>query len=433
MKKKISSWGRLTNDIHDVYNLSDSLSSKTIFDNPLPGIVYGNGRSYGDICLNPQGILWDSSSLNKLIHFDEETGVLSCEAGVLIKDINELFTTRGWMLPVTAGTQFVTVGGSIANDIHGKNHHFFGSFGNHVQSLKLLRSEAEVLECDAKENSSIFYATIGGMGLTGIIVSAKIQLRKIPGSFIKCENIPYENLEEFFRISSESERNWEHTVSWIDCTSSKLGRGIFTRGNFIKGESKKSRVKTALSVPLQPPVSLINKTTLNMFNKTYFTIKKTMPKIFIQHYQNFLYPLDNILNWNRIYGPKGFYQYQSVVPKENALDATKEMLNEIKLSGEGSFLAVLKTFGNKESLGMLSFPMEGVTLALDFPNRNHKTSQLFSRLDKIVEQASGRIYLAKDSRMTSTFFKCTYPTYKNLIPLIDKKFSSSMSKRLMGL
>jgi|TARA_B110000908_G_scaffold8787_2_gene10858 FAD/FMN-containing dehydrogenase len=433
LKKKVSSWGCLTSDLHDVKKINDLSSYNSIFDGVSQGIVFGNGRSYGDICLNPEGELWESSKLNKFINFDKNSGILTCESGVLIKDINEIFISQGWMLPVTAGTQFITIGGSIANDIHGKNHHVFGSFGNHICSLDILRSDGQIFHCEPNNNTGLFHATIGGMGLTGIILSARIQLRKVTGSYVECENIPYESLDEFFSIALESEDNWEHTVSWLDCTSSNLGRGIFTRGNFIENQSNDRRKKINLNIPFKPPISLINKVSLNVFNKSYFNIKKRGNKNFNQHYQSFLYPLDNILNWNRIYGPNGFYQYQSVIPKDNAFDATKEMLNEIKSSGEGSFLAVLKTFGKKNSIGMLSFPMEGVTLALDFPNRKNKTSQLFNRLDDIVKEASGRVYLAKDARMSSSFFKETYPNYNEFLNLVDKKFSSSMSKRLLDI
>ena len=263
-----------------------------------------------------------------------------------------------------------------------------------------------------------------------MILTAEIQLRKVPGPFVKIENIAYENLDEFFKISSESEEDWEHVVSWLDCTSSKLGRGILTRGNFINNNKAKYSKKIEITFPFQPPISLVNKTSLNVFNKTYFRLMKILSGSSIQHYEKFLYPLDNILDWNKMYGPKGFYQYQSVIPKEHSVDATKEMLNKIKLSGEGSFLAVLKTFSNIKSLGMLSFPMEGVTLALDFPNKGKKTMKLFNELDQIVKESSGRIYMAKDATMSKDLFESGYENFENFVQYIDPGISSSMSRRL---
>ena len=430
MKK--SSWGLLDNHDHNVYDLVDRYSCIHDITKKTPGIAYGNGRSYGDICLNPDGFLWDTKGLNKYISFDKDLGILVCEAGLLLQDVNSLSIPSGWMLPVTPGTQLGTIGGAIANDIHGKNHHRFGSFGNHIINLTILKTNGELIECSPNNNSNLFYATIGGIGLTGIILSVSIKLRKIKSSSIESENITYSNLNEFFAISKESEEDWEHTVSWLDCTAGGIGKGIFTRSNFLDDNNYDLSNGMEVKFPFKPPFSLINKPTLKIFNEIYYQLGKNKRKRFSSNYAQCLYPLDRILNWNRMYGKKGFYQYQSVIPKKNSYDATKEMLNIIKKSNQGSFLAVLKTFGSIESLGMLSFPMEGVTLALDFPNKGKSTLKLFSKLDKVVEETGGRIYMAKDSCMSRTLFETGYPKFKEFIQYRDSGISSSMSRRLFG-
>lgn len=430
MKK--SSWGLLSNEEHNVIHLTNRFTSSEVVCKNFPGITYGNGRSYGDVCLNPNGNLWDTSGLSKYIHFDDKNGMLHCESGTLLKDINNVTIPRGWMLPVTPGTQLGTVGGSIANDIHGKNHHKYASFGNHLCEINLLRTNGEMIKCGPNLNKEMFLATIGGIGLTGIIISAIIKLKKIESAYIESENIPYTNLEDFFNLSDESEDLWEHNVSWLDCTSKNNAKGIFTRGNFVNDFNYDFEEKLNFKFPFKPKFSLINKASLNIFNQIYFQAGRLKSKKFVSSFNKSLYPLDSILEWNKIYGTNGFRQYQSVIPKKNRLDATKEMLRIIKSSGEGSFLAVLKTFGNKKSIGMLSFPVEGVTLALDFPSKGENTIKLFSKLDKVVSEAGGRIYMAKDSCMTPEMFEIGYPKFREFLEYRDDGVSSSMSRRLLG-
>jgi FAD/FMN-containing dehydrogenase len=430
--KSISSWGRLSNDSHKVLTLSDVNSAKGLIklkDSEF-GLPYGMGRSYGDVGLNPTGLLWLTSGLNHFIAFDEATGLLQCEAGILLRDIQRLFIPRGWMLPVTPGTQMVTVGGAIANDIHGKNHHAYGSFGDHVRHLKMARTDGQIIECGPSLHPEWFAATIGGLGLTGVIVEAQIQLKKTSGPWLDTETMPYSNLNEFFDLSDSSERDWEHTVSWIDCLSGS-GKGIFMRAN--PSESKElPSPKGSKRMPFTPPISLVNSLSLKPFNFAYYNLQKYNVGKNIAHYEPFFYPLDKLLEWNRMYGPKGFFQYQSVIPRDAGHDATKAMLYEIERANEGSFLAVLKTFGNRESLGMLSFPQPGVTLALDFPNHGERTLKLFERLDSIVREAKGRIYPAKDARMPKELFEAGYPKLQEFQQYRDPRISSSLSRRLMG-
>lgn len=440
--KPVSAWGRLSHDLHDVQVLSDRTAVTTTLaaDKKVQGLPHGNGRSYGDVCLNPAGTdahytLWQTLGLNKFIAFDEATGKLVCEAGVLLRDIQRVFVPRGWMLPVTPGTQLITVGGAIANDVHGKNHHAVGSFGDHVLGLTLARTSGEVLNLS---QGDLFNATLGGLGLTGVIVTAELQLRRVESPWLHTETLPYGSLNEFFELADASEQNWEHTVSWIDCLAGKTARGIFMRANHLNAEQTagfKKRQPQAKrqppSMPFVPPISLVNGFTLKPFNWAYFQMQKFKNGLNVAHYEPFFYPLDNLQHWNRMYGPRGFYQYQSLVPRNVGQDALAAMLEAIAQSGEGSFLAVLKTFGNREAKGMLSFAQPGVTLALDFPNCGERTLALFEQLDAIVREAKGRLYMAKDARMPKALFEAGYPRLGEFVVHRDTGISSAMSRRLI--
>lgn len=431
--RPVSSWGRLSADPHHVVGLSDPCKVREALScGGAPGVAHGMGRSYGDACLNPQGTLWLTTGLDHFIAFDDRTGRLVCEVGVLLRDIQRLAVPRGWILPVTPGTQLVTVGGAIANDVHGKNHHVLGAFGDHVQHLTLLRTDGETIQCGPDERPDWFAATVGGVGLTGVIVQAEIQLRRIPGPWLETETIPYANLDEFFQLADDSEAQWEHTVSWIDCIPGSGGRGVFMRGNPVAAERQPVPPGRQLTMPIVPPVSLVNRLSLRPFNMAYYHLKKWRAGRAVTHYEPFFYPLDNLLEWNRMYGPRGFFQYQSVVPRGVARDAVQSMLQEIARFGDGSFLAVLKTFGNRAPVGMLSFAQPGATLALDFPNHGEHTQKLFARLDAIVTEARGRIYLAKDARMPRALFEAGYPRLPEFLKYRDRGISSGLSRRLMG-
>jgi len=428
---KLSSWGRLSNDEQDVRSLRHiDQVQREIRRNS--GIAYGMGRSYGDVCLNPDGIVWNTSNLNKFIAFDEESGQLTCEAGVLLRDIQRLMLPRGWTLPVTPGTQVVTVGGAIANDIHGKSHHAHGTFGNHVVALTLIRTDGEVIECGPRTKPAWFAATVGGIGLTGVIASATLQLQRSAGPWIETETVAFKTVDSFFELSATSDKTWENSVSWIDCTGKNPGRGLFMRGNPV-ASTRPMKQGGALTVPFVPPISLVNKITLKAFNTAYFYGNQIRKGKHVVGNEKFFYPLDGILEWNRIYGPRGFYQYQSVIPVADSVEVTKEMLNVISRSGQGSFLAVLKTFGDIKSPGLLSFPMPGVTLALDFPNKGESTVKLLEELDKVVLQAGGRLYLAKDARMSPEMFEAGYPNLKKFARYRDPGMSSALSRRLLGM
>lgn len=429
---KVASWGRLEHAEHELVPLSDRDRVAGLLAGAVKGLAQGNGRSYGDVCLNPGGRLWRTTGMDHFIDFDPASGQLRCEAGVLLRDIQRMSLRHGWLLPVTPGTQMITVGGAIANDVHGKNHHVLGSFGDHVLALRLVRTDGQVIDCGPEREPAWFAATVGGMGLTGVVTEAVLQLRRVAGPWLVTDTVPYRDLNEFFALADSSEAGWEQTVSWIDCLSG-IGRGLFLRANLAEIPDRDHvSQRRPKRVPFVPPVSLVNALSLRPFNETYFRLNCLKAGRAIAHFEQYTYPLDNLHDWNRMYGPRGFYQYQSVVPRAAGQAAVQDMLTAIKAAGQGSFLAVLKTFGDRESVGMMSFPRPGVTLALDFPNRGERTTRLFETLDAIVRAAGGRIYAAKDARMPRDLFESGYPRLAEFLQYRDPGISSSMSRRLIG-
>jgi FAD/FMN-containing dehydrogenase len=402
-----------------------------------PLLAYGLGRSYGDVCLNGGEAIIPTDRLDRFIAFDDEKGVLRCEAGVTLARILELMVPRGWFLPVVPGTKFVSVGGAIANDIHGKNHHRAGTFGCHVRSLRLLRSSGERIECSPVANAELFRATVGGLGLTGVVLSAELQLRPVAGPWIEKETVPFGTVDEFFEISAASDRDWEFTVAWVDCVArgARLGRGLFYRGNHASvpgGGGVRSRPPARLGVPFDLPSWTLNRATVSAFNGLYHWKGKRERRRLV-HYDPFFFPLDGVLQWNRIYGRAGLLQFQCVVPHESARTAMRRILERIAGDGSASFLAVLKAFGGVGSPGMLSFPRPGVTLALDFPNRGARTLELVRQLMDVARDAGGAFYPAKDACMTVEDMRASYPQLEAFRGLVDPAFSSSFWRRVGGV
>tara|TARA_B100001778_G_C18558339_1_gene616552 strand:- start:113 stop:1408 length:1296 start_codon:yes stop_codon:yes gene_type:complete len=395
-------------------------------------LVHGLGRSYGDVCLNKNGNLILTSELNQIIEFDRENGVLRCNGGISLKEILNLIAPSGCFLPIVPGTRNVTLGGAIANDIHGKNHHGFGSFGNFVNNFQLMRSNGEVLNCSKNENQGYFESTIGGLGLTGIIISAEIRLLKINSQYIDVKTVRYDSLEEFWEINQESEKEYDYTVSWVDCLAKNSTglRGIFHAGNHSKKQlSKKNKNDFSIPVPFTPPISLVNNLSMKIINEVYYKINKN-ENFKLQHYKSFFFPLDIIGSWGRAYGPKGFFQYQFVIPDKNGKEGLKKILYEIKNHGQVPALGVLKTFGNIKSVGMMSFPRKGITMALDFQNKGKETLKFLDRLDSIVMEYEGALYPAKDARMSKEVFNKSFPYVNEFVKYIDPKFSSSFWERV---
>jgi len=429
----VSSWGNVIHAPHELYRLYSRYDRLPVLPPAMTVLPLGNGRSYGDSCLNVGGALLQTRSLDRFIRFDRDAGVLACEAGVLLADILRLVVPAGWFLPVVPGTCYITVGGAIANDVHGKNHHLAGTFGRHVRRLELLRSDGTRLTCSTAENPDWFAATVGGLGLTGVVTWAELQLRRIAGPRLDVDSIRFANLEEFFALCAESEPSSEYTVAWIDCLSrgKHLGRGILQLANHAAEQAPAAPVATReIALPLTPPVSLVNGLSLRVFNTLYYHRQWGRRKRTRQYFRSFFFPLDSILRWNRLYGPRGFYQYQCVIPSPAAHEATAGLLGTIASSGMGSFLAVLKRLGSVSSPGMLSFPREGVTLALDFPNKGAPVERLFEALDRIVSEAGGSLYPAKDGRMPGTLFRSGYPRWQEFSHYIDPACSSSFWRRV---
>lgn len=400
-----------------------------------PVLAHGMGRSYGDSCLNEGGSLLITRALDRLVAFDAGAGEIECEAGTTLAHLLAFLTSRPrgearWFLPVTPGTKFVTIGGAIANDVHGKSHHATGTFGEHVRSLRLLRSDGTAVTCSATENAELFRATIGGLGLTGLILSARIALLRVAGYALESEEMRYRGLDEFFALSQAS-ADWTYTVAWVDCLAggNGLGRGVFSRARHTAAEAPAVRAKR-LTIPCDAPQFLLNRASIRAFNALRWQRFPKTAKRTVVHYDPVLYPLDAIGQWNRLYGRRGFYQYQCVVPQATAHASIRALMTRIAASRESPFLAVLKVFGDRAAAGMLSFPLPGTTLALDLPNRGAGTLALMTALDAIVADAGGRLYPAKDGRMSSADFRRGYPHLPEFAKHVDPAFSSSFWRRV---
>jgi FAD/FMN-containing dehydrogenase len=394
-------------------------------------LAIGLRRSYSDSCLNGAGALIDMRGLDRFISFEPNTGVLRAEAGVTFSDILRLVVPNGWFPFTAPGTRFITLGGALANDVHGKNHHSSGSFGRHVRSFGLLRSDSGRQTVTPEGDPALFSSTVGGLGLTGVVEWVEIQLVKIGSSYLDVETVPYARLNEFWPLMVGSETTFEHTVAWIDCTSrgEKRGRGILGRANWLDdGVYDVHDDRSWKCVPFEAPSFLLNSLTLSAFNNAYYRFHSAKAARSRQHYASFFYPLDGVRGWNKLYGRCGMFQYQCIIPRRNQRDGIAALLDVITASEQASFLAVLKTFGALTSPGLLSFPREGATLALDFPFRGETTLKLMARLDAIVAEAGGALYPAKDGRMRADMFRLSYPRWTQLAK--DPSMSSNFWRRV---
>lgn len=402
--KKVSNWGNYPTVEVEIKS-EDTISKINEFVQSRNEVIArGNGRCYGDASLGQH--IFSTQRLNKFIYFDRLNGVIECESGVLLSDILDLIVPQGYFLYVTPGTKYVSVGGAIASDVHGKNHHAEGCFSEYVIEFSILNDRGEVLRCSREENAELFWKTIGGMGLTGIILSARFKLKNIESAYIRQESIKAENLDEIFKLFDESE-GWTYNVAWIDCLQKgdKIGRSILMRGEHALPEELPSSLKEKpliLKKKMQPtipfyfPSFVLNKWSVKIFNWLYYGKQRKKQVNGFVDYETFFYPLDVLNEWNKIYGKKGFIQYQMVIPKERGKEGMKKILETIANSGNGSFLAVLKLFGKNNPEAYNSFPIEGYTLALDF-KVNNQLKKMVEKLDDIVEEYGGRIYLTKDS------------------------------------
>jgi len=463
VKKKPHSWGRWPRAAHRIRRLRWRHDPLPIGIGDAPVLPVGNGRSYGDVGLNDGGLLLDARGLDRFISFDPDLGLLRAEAGVLLDDVLALVVPAGWFLPVTPGTRFVTLGGAVANDIHGKNHHRAGSFGAHVTALELLRSDGSRIQCSPERRPEFFEATVGGLGLTGVITWVEFRLRPLrtnpdgklrPDVRMQVETVPFHGLDHFLALSRESDRRWEHTVAWLDLSpgAQETCRGIFFRGNHAGGEPGEPSTErpewqpgvhhgaellaeaglrpARLSVPFVPPVSLINGLSVRAFNRLYLSRERARVGVREVSLAPFFYPLDGVAAWNRIYGPAGFLQWQCVLPAPNAREGLEEILRAMARGGACSFLSVLKVFGDMPPSGVLSFPRQGITLAVDLAHRGVETLAFLDQLDRIVVEAGGALYPAKDARMSPDTFRASFPEWERMLPRIDPAFSSSLWRRV---
>jgi FAD/FMN-containing dehydrogenase len=395
-------------------------------------LAYGNGRSYGDSCMASSDQVLHTRALSRFIEADWDTGRLVVEAGMTLDEVLAQSIPRGWFLPVTPGTRFATVGGAIANDVHGKNHHVRGTFGRHVGRLHLVRSDQAPVTCSPETEGALFRATIGGLGLTGVIAWAELSLLPLRSGSLDVTTVRFDSLDEFFALSAEFDSRHEYTVAWVDCLArgAARGRGVFSAADHAASGALAVADGTRRRIPVTPPVSAVNRATIRLFNAAYFHRHKAGKQQAQVNYAPFFYPLDGMLEWNRVYGPRGFQQYQCVVPDAQARDAVSELLGEVAAAGTGSMLAVLKKCGNLPSPGLVSFPLPGVSLALDFPQSPLLGAELFPRLDRIVRSAGGRLYPAKDAHMSGADFRAAYPGWQALESLRDPVLCSRFWQRV---
>lgn len=439
MKKSIANWGNYpvvqTNERQ--FSIVSQLD-KTLAEGGQI-IARGNGRCYGDASLAENTV--STLKFDKILSFDTQNGIFECQSGLTLDKILEVIVPKGWFLPVTPGTKFITVGGAIASDVHGKNHHVDGAFSQHVLEMNVLLADGKEVTCSPEKNSDLFWATCGGMGLTGIITTAKFDLKKIETSYIKQKQVKAKNLDEIIQLFEEY-KHYTYSVAWIDCLKKgkNFGRSILILGEHAtvgdldekkKKEPLKLPNKKQIVFPFTLPSFVLNQFTVKAFNFLYYgkNLKREINNVV--SYEPFFYPLDAILHWNRGYGKKGFVQYQFVLPLESK-QGLIEILKRISDKGLGSFLAVLKVFGKQDDL--ISFPTQGYTLALDFPVRKGLFDFL-DELDKIVLQYGGRLYLSKDARMKSEIFWQSYPNAPKFVEIIKKynpgfKINSQQALRL---
>jgi len=429
------SWGRYPQHRANLIPLHWQSDFPAVTQNKHQGILpVGMGRSYGDVCLLNEGNLLVTTGMNRLLAFDPSTGVLTAESGITLAQILDFAVPRGFFLPVTPGTKYVTLGGAIANDIHGKNHHIAGTFGRHVPAFELVRSDGSRRICSATENPELYAATIGGLGLTGLITWAQLKLRPIVTRKVDYEGIQFHGVDEFLDLTNQA-GDIEYTVSWVDVTSTgkNFARGIFMQGDHseIPGPLTISP-EPKLFFPFEAPGFALNSASVSLFNTAFFHKQIHKRVVALQDFEPFFYPLDKVLHWNRMYGKGGLLQFQYVIPWDNARVGTIAILQEVAKSGLASFLAVLKAFGDVPSPGMMSFPKPGITLALDFPIKPDRSFPLFHRLAEMTREFGGRLYPAKDAAMTPGQFQAFYPQWQQFAQFRDPQIASSFWERVTG-
>lgn len=439
MEKRLANWGNYPVISCDETTFSQVDQIEELISSHSSIIARGNGRCYGDASLATNSV--STLKFDKVLQFDPVNGIFECQSGITLDQILQIIVPKGWFLPVTPGTKFITVGGAVASDVHGKNHHVDGSFSGHIIDMDVITGQQETLTCSKDLLPDLFWATCGGMGLTGIITRVKFDLKKIETAYIKQKQIKARNLDELIRLFEEYS-DYTYSMAWIDCLQKgdSFGRGILIVGEHATKDQLTSQQqanplqlpdKHPLTVPFNLPSFALNTLTVKAFNWLYYAKNTRRELNNVVPYEPFFYPLDAILHWNRGYGKAGFVQYQFVLPLDKKAGLI-EILQRISDKGWGSFLAVLKVFGHQDSL--ISFPTEGYTLALDFPVRKGLFAFL-DELDEIVLQYGGRLYLSKDARMKKDVFWQSYPNAQQFAGIVktyngNRVFHSVQSERL---
>jgi decaprenylphospho-beta-D-ribofuranose 2-oxidase len=439
---ELSGWGRYPRRVATVIcpgQITDAIP-------PRAGrmIARGQGRSYGDAAMLEDGLVMLTEKLSQVAGLNEATGILTAQAGATLADVINEFLPRGWFPAVVPGTKFVSLGGCVAADIHGKNHHRDGGFGAHVKEIALVLADRSRRRCSPDNDAELFWATVGGMGLTGILTDISFQLIPVETSYLVVQHHQAEDLDASFRVLSDQAWDDHYTVAWIDCLAkgSKLGRGVLMRGHHAARSDLPAAVRDRpYSKPRQQrnlgfdfPSWTLNSTGMKAFNELYYRLQGRRQRPFIADYESFFFPLDRIGNWNRIYGKRGFVQYQCVLPGAEAYEGMQALLERLATARRPSFLSVLKRFG-PQGPGLLSFPFEGYTLTLDLPVDDHELFPFLDRLDAIVLRHGGRVYLAKDARLAATAFRAMYPRLAEWLRIKsevdpENRFDSDLARRL---
>ncbi len=442
--RRLGGWGRYPVEACEVFRPERRAAvAETLAAKAVPSfIARGLGRSYGDAALNAGGGVIVHDRLDRVLDFDRETGALTCEAGVSFADIVRGWLPRGWFPPVTPGTKFVTVGGAIAADVHGKNHHREGTFTAFVQELTLLTADGQMVRCSRTDRPEVFWATVGGMGLTGMILDARVSLRPVASAWLRVDYRKARDLDDTLGVFAASDAGSPYSVGWIDCLARgrATGRAVIMHGDHADAADARASGRVpfatargaALTVPFDVPGALLNSLTMRLFNAAYYAAHRDTPGRLV-HLERFFYPLDGIGHWNRLYGSRGFVQYQVVLPPDQSRHGLATLLERLSASGRPSFLAVLKRLGPANP-GLLSFPREGYTLALDLPVRPGVV-EFLRALDRLVLDHGGRVYLAKDATTTPEAVRAMYPRldeFRAVKARLDPRgvLSSSLARRL---
>ena len=439
---ELSGWGRYPRRVETVFTPHDIATALPPRDVHM--IARGQGRSYGDAAMLDDGLVMLTEELSSFTNFDEATATLTTQAGTTLAKVIEELMPRGWFPVVVPGTKYVSIGGCVAADIHGKNHHRDGTFGAHVSEFELVLADHSRLRCSPELNSDLYWATIGGMGLTGLMTEVSFRLTPVESSYLFVQHHSTDDLNSSFKVLSD--KNWDdqYTVAWIDSVAkgTRLGRSILMRGHHAQvgdlPQPFRARPfalhREPLPVPFNFPSWTLNSFSMSAFNGLYYRLQSRKSKPFVAHYDSFFFPLDQIGNWNRIYGKRGFIQYQCVLPLATAYDGIRQILEKLAKARRSSFLSVLKRFG-PEGKGLLSFPFEGYTLTLDLPVSDSKLFSLLDQLDEIVLSNGGRVYLAKDARLKPDTFAAMYPRLEEWQKIKNKFdpqncFDSDLAHRL---